>query len=391
MPVQLNEAVTGTCFPPVAAAKARRSLIGTHGAPVDLSQAVPGWPPAEGLRSHLAGVVHREDAHGYAPTAGLEHVREAVAAYLGRHYQQTCDPGQVLVTGGANMAFCLIATTLAGPGDEILLVTPYYFNHDMWLRSQRIRPVYLSARPEEGLIPDPEAAVGLMTSRTRAIVLVTPNNPCGTAYPPGVIEAFSDLAATRGVALVLDETYIDFRPGAGPPAALPVGQGRPEHLVQILSFSKSLSLAGDRVGALVAHAGLVNEVLKLADCIQIGASRAAQEAVAYGLTKLDPGWIAGRRRDLAAVVDAFTAAMRGAGGWECVAAGGFFAWVRHPCTGAAAADVARHLAEDVGVLAIPGDAFAPGGEGDPFLRLAFGNLRLDDVAAAVDRLTAFRA
>ena len=82
--------------------------------------------------------------------------------------------------------------TLAGAGDEVILPTPWYFNHKMWLDMTGVRTVPLPTGAT--LVPDPEAAAALIGTRTRAIVLVSPNNPGGAEYPPEVIRAFHDLA-----------------------------------------------------------------------------------------------------------------------------------------------------------------------------------------------------
>src|SRR5262249_61677487 len=85
---------------------------------------------------------------------------------------------------GGTQGFCLASLALAKAGDEITLPLPYYFNHQMWLDMQGIHAVHLPFRPERGGVPDPDDAAMRITERTRAIVLVTPNNPTGAAYPP---------------------------------------------------------------------------------------------------------------------------------------------------------------------------------------------------------------
>jgi aspartate/methionine/tyrosine aminotransferase len=97
--------------------------------------------------------------------------------------------------------------TLAAPGDEVLLPTPWYFNHKMWLDMSGVRTVPLSQGA--GLLPDPEEAARLVTARTRAIVLVSPNNPGGVEYPP-TGAGLPRPGAGAGIALILDETYRDF-------------------------------------------------------------------------------------------------------------------------------------------------------------------------------------
>jgi aspartate/methionine/tyrosine aminotransferase len=100
-------------------------------------------------------------------------------------------------------------STLAGAGDEVILPTPWYFNHKMWLDMAGRHHRAAARRPW----PDPRgrsAPPALITPRTRAIVLVSPNNPGGAEYPAETLRAFFDLARARDLALIVDETYRDF-------------------------------------------------------------------------------------------------------------------------------------------------------------------------------------
>ena len=179
---------------------------------LDLSQAAPSYPTAPVIAERIAEVAGEVDGGRYAPPPGLPALNEAFAAELSTDYRGTVTPAQVLPTGGCNQAFCVVTSALTEPGDEVIVVVPYYFNHDMWLKLDGVRPVYLPAGPDG--VPDPDRAADLFGDRTRAILLVTPGNPTGVTIPGAVIGAFADLAAERGLALVLDETYRNFRPTA---------------------------------------------------------------------------------------------------------------------------------------------------------------------------------
>ena len=101
---------------------------------------------------------------------------------------------------------------LARAGDEVILPVPYYFNHQMWLDMQGIGTRHLPFRADRGGVPDPAEAAAMISPRTRAIVLVSPNNPTGAVFPAEVIGEFYKLARRHDIALILDETYRDFMP-----------------------------------------------------------------------------------------------------------------------------------------------------------------------------------
>jgi aspartate/methionine/tyrosine aminotransferase len=348
---------------------------------IDLCQAVPGYPPPEELTAYLAGRIAEPAMARYTDILGLPELRGALAEDAGAFYDTAIEPAQVAITAGCNQAYCLTLMALAGAGDEVILPLPYYFNHQMWLDMLGIRAVHLPFRPERGGVPDPTEAAALVGPRTRAIVLVSPNNPTGAVYPAASIAAFYQLARDRGIALVLDETYRDFLPGAEPPHGLFAEPGWADTLVHLYSFSKVYCLTGYRVGAEICSAPLAAEIAKAMDCVSICAPRIGQEAALYGIRALG-AWRADKRRLMGERLGALTRALsRNDTGYELVSAGAYFAYLRHPFAGAPGLEVARRLAAEQNLLALPGSMFGPGQEA--FLRFAFANVeaaRMEEVA-----------
>jgi len=383
----LNPNLAAVAPPPVAEAHAwARALPEDGRALLDLAQAVPSQPPDPDLRAHLAEVLRRGDSHFYTEILGKPPLRRALAQHMAEVYGGHIATAQTAITAGCNQAFCHATTALAAPGDEVILPLPYYFNHQMWLEMQGIRPVHLPYEPARGGVPDPDSAAARITGRTRAIVLVTPNNPTGAVYPPAVIEAFFELARERGVALILDETYKDFLPEPVAPHGLFARGDWAETLIQLYSFSKAYSLTGHRVGSIVASADFLDAVVKMADCVAICPPAPGQEAALYGLTHLDE-WREANRRAMAGRVGALRRAFQAEGlRYELVSAGAYFAYVRHPFAGESSTAVARRLVAEQQVLTLPGEMFGPGQ--DRYLRLAFANLEASAFPELVARLTA---
>ncbi len=374
--------------PPIAeiAALARGRSFPADKPLLDLAQAVPAWPPADALTRHLADAVREPGTARYTPILGRDDLRDALAESLSDAYGGDVTRERVAITAGCNQAFCLALMALAGPGDEAILAAPSYFNYQMWLEMLGVAPVYLPFRPERGGVPDPADARARITPRTRAIVLVTPNNPTGAIYPPETIHAFHDLAREAGVALLLDETYRDFLPGEAPPHGLFARPGWDETVVHLYSFSKVYSLTGYRVGALVAAERLLAEIAKAADCVAICAPAIAQEAALFGLQHL-AAFRADKRRLVLERVARFRAVFeRNTLAYEPISAGAFFAYVRHPFAGVPAAAIARRLVEEENVLCLPGSAFGP--DQEDYLRFALANIDGDAMAALGDRLEA---
>ena len=349
---------------------------------LDLSQAAPQYPTARAVSEHVVRIAR--DTHGgeYTEVPGMPRLREVFAAELSRDYHGAVSPANVVITAGCNQAFSLVISALAGPGDEVVLPVPYYFNHDMWLRLNGIAPVYLD--PEPDLVPRAAAAEACITRRTRAIVLVTPGNPTGVTLDPADIAEFAAVAQRRGVALILDETYRSFRGTDRPAHHLFADPGWAQAVVSLHSFSKDLAIPGYRVGAVVAAPKLNREVCKLLDCVAICAPRVGQEAAWAGITGAR-AWRAARARDITRQRGWFEQAMAGRpGGFELLSCGGFFGWIRHPFPRRSTDDVIRELVKKQDMLLMPGTAFQP--DDRRAIRVSISNLDRDRVADFADRL-----
>ena len=313
-------------------------------------------------------------------------LRDAYAADLSATYGGAVSSDQVAITAGCNQAFFLAMMTLAQRGDNVLLPVPWFWNHQQSCAMLGIEPRALMCRAENGFVPDPLDAAALIDGSTRAIVLISPNNPTGAVYPPEVIAAFHALCVARGIVLILDETYRDFLPAGQDRAhGLFEDAGWPAHLVQLYSFSKAYCVPGHRMGAVAADAGLVQQFAKVLDCLHICPQRGAQAALTWAIPAL-PAWRAGNRALINRRAEAMRDGFQRLPGWRVESLGAYFAYVRHPFGGMAAARVAERVASELGAVGLPGSAFGPGQEGH--LRLAFANLELEGVGELVRRLAA---
>jgi aspartate/methionine/tyrosine aminotransferase len=348
---------------------------------LDLGQAAPGWPMAEALRTHVAEQLAKPGNSGYAPILGHPALRAALSDETQRIYGGNIASDQVAITSGCNQAFLVAAMAVAQAGEAIMLPVPWYFNHKMTLDMLGIETQALPCRTEDSMVPDMEAAARAITLRTRAIVLVTPNNPTGAIYPAATLAAFRDLAARHGLALIIDETYRDFIPEAAAPHALFEEMDWPETVVQIYSFSKSFAMPGLRVGAVVAGAKTINVIQKALDSIAICASQPGQAAALYGLKNL-ADWQTEKRLKMERRLAPFQGAMAPlADRFPIVSAGAFFAYCGHPFA-VDSMTVGRRLADEASVAAMPGSAFGHGQES--MIRFAWGNIapeRASDVGA----------
>jgi len=213
----ISHTIANTFSPPVM--EARRWLDGITFPPdrplLNLSQAAPVDPPPAELRDAMVAAVAEDDSHIYGPVLGLPALRAEIAEQWSSLYSGKIETSQVAITSGCNQAFCAVISTIASAGDAVILPTPWYFNHKMWLDTAGVEARVLPCG--EGMLPDPVAAKALIDDKVKAIVLVTPNNPTGAEYPRGLLEAFMEIAKEHGLALIVDETYRDFHSQSGAP------------------------------------------------------------------------------------------------------------------------------------------------------------------------------
>jgi aspartate/methionine/tyrosine aminotransferase len=385
-----NPALAATFAPPVM--EARRWLNGIT-FPADrpllnVSQAAPVDAPPEAMRRVIAeAALNRPEAHLYGPVLGNSDLREAVAEEFSQAYGGAISPAEVAITQGCNQAFCAAITSLAGAGDEVILPTPWYFNHKMWLDMQGVSARPLPCRAD--MLPDPDEAAALIGPRTRAIVLVTPNNPSGAEYPAELVGRFFDLAQSRGIALIVDETYRNFDSREGAPHDLLTRPDWRGTLIQLYSFSKAYRLTGHRVGAMIASVERLAEIEKFLDTVAISPAQLGQIGAVWGMQNLGE-WLAAERQEILARRAATVAELSQVPGWTLRSAGAYFAWIGHPFD-VSSAELAPRLVREAGILALPGTMFTP--QDDPagagYFRLAFANVDAAGIAELAARLKSF--
>ncbi len=386
--MRVNPLIANLASPPVPEVQRwGNAYDGGFGPVIDLSQAVPGYPPHPDLLAWLADSAGSAAFAGYGAIEGEMPLRRAYAHHQANLYASKTGADNVHVTSGCNQAFVTAAMTVAGAGDSVLLTNPCYFNHETTLNMLGIGVRYVSCRTANGFVPDPEAVAEAISGDVRALALVSPNNPTGAIYPPALFAELFDLCRRRGIWLILDETYRDFLPNAEkPPHDLFSRRGWEDTFISLYSFSKSFCIPGHRLGAVTAGPQIVKHVAAIMDNLQICAPRAPQAAVARGLPALTD-WREANRREIASRADVLRDVMAAAPGWRLDAIGAYFAFARHPFEGSGSRTVAEALARKAGVLTIPGGFFGEGQE--DYLRLAFANADAGGLRRLGERLARF--
>jgi len=381
----MNPNVINAIEPPIAEAQ---SWISGRSFPkekplINLAQAVPSYPPAQSLQKHLATRTRLFQTAQYTEIAGIPELRSSLSTHMNKVYKGNTSLNNVLISSGCNQAYCLTIMTLAKAGDEIILPEPYYFNHLMWLEMLGIKAKLMPFKPDQNGIPTPLDAERLLTKKTKAIVLISPNNPTGAIYPPDIITSFYEFAREKEIALIIDETYKDFL-GSIQPHSLFQKKQWEETFIQIYSFSKVFSLTGYRVGSIIAGEKIIQSITKIMDTLAICAPRISQDAALFGLANLS-NWVSKKQKIIKERCDFVQGLFQSKDiNFEVVSCGAYFAYIKHPFVELSARQVAMKLAKQANILCLPGTFFGPNQE--HFLRFAFANASIEEMTLVEERL-----
>ena len=377
-------------MPPIDALNTAMSQMNAEGGDViSLGQSVPffGPPPQmlDAVREALDSFGPR--LHTYGPDAGIPELRNALARKLREFNGAPFDPDtQLLVTPGSNQAFMVVMTTILEPGDEVAIASPYYFNHHMAIELSGgvVKEIPLSE--EDGFQMRMEDVESALTERTKAVVIVSPNNPTGTVYRPEEIALITRELSERGIYVISDDAYEVFCYDGARHTSVAGVAGAGDNVITLGSLSKTFGMTGWRIGYIAASAELCRQALKVQDAMaicapiisQVAAAAALERMPEYPLSKI--GELEHRRRLLESALDRIPALH-----WEKTD-GALFGMVRTDVAGRDR-ELAWELLEQAQVLTVPGSAFGRQWEG--FLRISYGCSPRDRYEEALSRLTGY--
>jgi aspartate/methionine/tyrosine aminotransferase len=354
---------------------------------INLAQGMPNFSPPK----ELLEAAHRAidgDFHQYAITWGAPRLRRAIADKYRRFYGMEPDP-ELHVTVCCGSTEAMLATLLAvlDPGDEVIIFEPFYENYGPGCIIAGAEPVFVPLEPPEFTF-DPDRLARAVTSRTRAIVFNSPNNPSGKVFSRTELETIADLCLRHDLLAITDEIYehivFDGRDHT-PIATLP---GMADRSVTISGVSKSYSVTGWRVGYAVANAELSIGIRRAHDFITVGAPHPLQEAAVTAL-ELPDSYYVSLRENYQARRDLLLGELKGAGFVAYEPKGAYYILTdvahflqRHGCRDDH--EFAMFLVKEIGVATVPGSSFYAHAElGRTKIRFCFP--KTDDVLMEAGR------
>lgn len=337
----------------------------------DFSLGNPNIPAPERVRSEIVRIASETDPmelHGYMSNAGYPSVRAKIAENLNSRFGTGFNEDNIIMTVGAAGGLNVMLKTLLNPGDEVLVFAPYFLEYGNYVSNFDGVLKYIPTNAENGFQPSGEALYNAVTPKTKAIIINNPNNPTGVIYSA---ETIKELAAAlirkqqelgTSIYIISDEPYREL---AYDGAEVPYITNYYKNTVVCYSWSKSLSLPGERIGYIAISpeaddAGLIFDAAVIGNRILgfVNAPSLQQRLVAECLDEKTD--IAAYDSNRKALYDGLTAC-----GFECVyPAGAFYMWVKSPTPDDK--EFSRR-AKKYNILFVPGSSFAYGG----YVRIAY--------------------
>jgi aspartate aminotransferase len=372
-----------------AAAKARQ--LKAEGIPVfDFSLGEPDFPTPE----HICRAAFKamQDGHThYTPASGIPELRSAIARLYQKLYGLRCTADQVIVSNGAKHSLYNALAATCGPGDEVIIPSPYWVSYSDLVEMTGARYVLVQTSYESGFKMSPLQLRSALTPRTRLVMLNSPSNPTGVVYSRSELEALADVALAAGVAILSDEIYERLVYGdAKATCVATLRPGLAERTITISGVSKSYAMTGWRLGWAVGPAHVIRAMGNIQSQQTSNPSSVSQYAALAALEG-DQDCVEQMRREFEARRELVCRQLGAMPGIRCPVPGGaFYAFFQvaeyfgRNLGGRTVSDSAgfcQAALEAAHVNLVPGSAF--GAEG--YCRLSFAASR-EQLKGGLDRL-----
>lgn len=369
------QAVQSPIIPAVA--ELIRSCPGT----ISLGQGVVYYSPPPEAAQQISQFLADPENHKYKAVHGIAPLREAISQKLKAENGIT-PTDRIVVTAGSNMGFMNAVLAITSPGDEIIIQTPYYFNHEMAIVTAGCRPVLVGTDENYQLRPD--AIEGAITGKTRAVVTISPNNPTGAVYSPEALRAVSEICRRRGLYHISDEAYEYFTYDGVKHFSPGSIENSSEHTISLFTLSKAYGFASWRIGYMVIPEHLFLSVQKIQDTILICPPVISQYA-ALGALQAGSSYCQEKIKAIAEVRQLVLDELEGVRDFCTIPeADGAFYFLLKAHTELGAMEVVEKLVREHGVAAIPGTTF--GMDSGCYLRVAYGALEKETAQEGIGRL-----
>ncbi|MGM3306331.1 pyridoxal phosphate-dependent aminotransferase [Anabaena sp. WFMT] len=358
-------------------------LIKNSPGTISLGQGVVHYSPPQEAIELLAKFLAEPTNHLYKAVVGIPELLTVLTAKLSNFNGIDINGANcIVVSAGSNMGFMNAILAITSPGDEIILNTPYYFNHEMAIKMAGCHPVLVETDENYQLVP--EAIAQAITLKTRAIVTISPNNPTGVVYPETALYQVNEICRERGIYHISDEAYEYFTYDGVKHISPGAFLGSSEYTISLYSLSKAYGFASWRIGYMVIPQHLLNAVKKVQDTILICPPVVSQYA-AVGALQAKDDYLRDHIRAIAQVRQLVLNTLSQLQGLCTITpADGAFYFFLKVHTQIDAFELVKRLIQEHQVAVIPGTTF--GMKDSCYLRVAYGALQQETAKLGIERL-----
>ncbi len=358
-------------------------LIKNSPGTISLGQGVVSYSPPPEAIEFLPQFLSNSSNNLYQAVEGIppliNTLKEKLAAFNNIEINEN---NRIVVTAGSNMAFMNAILAITSLGDEIILNTPYYFNHEMAIAMTGCNPVLVET--DENYQLQPEKILQAITPKTRAIVTISPNNPTGAVYSKELLQQVNDICRQRGIYHISDEAYEYFTYNNVKhvsPASFPDSS---EYTISLFSLSKAYGFASWRIGYMVIPQHLLSAVKKVQDTNLICPPVVSQYA-ALGALQAKPEYLKDNIKAIAQVRELVIESLKRLEGICTIApADGAFYFFLKVNAQMDAFELVKQLISQHHVAVLPGTTF--GMNQGCYLRVAYGALQKETAKEGIERL-----
>ena len=303
----------------------------------------------------------------YPPLQGFLDVREAACAYWERHHGYKSSPDNVYISVGGLHIPWLAFSALLNPGDEVMLIEPYFTPYEAQIRGTGGVPVCIKTREENNFAPSIEELRAAATPKTRAIILNYPGNPSGRVATRKQLEEIAQFVEERDMFVLSDEIY-ESMVFTGEHVCFANIPGMKERTLLASGVSKSHCMTGWRIGYLFAPQNVINTMCVLSSFQTYGVNTLSQKAAAYAMNTQDDK-VKARAKIFGERMNMVVSRLNNMKGVKChPAEGAFYLFPDISATGLTSEEFVWQLLNEAHVAVLPGSAFGQTGEG--YLRIA---------------------
>jgi aspartate aminotransferase len=391
--VQLTDRINRIQISPTSAVIAEAEKLKSRGVDIaDFGPGEPDFPTPDHIKKAAIRAIEQNFTK-YTPTGGIQPLREAICVWHERELGSKYEPKECIVNVGGKHSIFNVVSVLVQHGDEVIIPAPYWVSYPDIVKYAGGAPVYVESLPEDGFSVKASAIEKAITSKTRIVILSSPNNPTGGVIPPDEYERILAACKKHNVWLMGDECYSHFTYDPHKPYSIASAAGSKDHVIIIGSMSKTFAMTGWRIGYALAPEALIQATVKLQSQSTSNPTSIAQHAALEAMRgSMDsvPVMLADYEKRRKRIVEG----LRAIPGVTCEWPGGAFYAFPNVAAHLANGNSGRALAKDTTELAkilldqarvalVPGDAFgAPG-----YLRLSYATSieRIDEGLRRLDR------